>query len=125
MRLLLDEDSQSRLVVRLLREAGHDVLTVSEAALEGREDADVFACARREGRVLLTRNGRDFQMLHEAEPDHPGVLVEYQDQDPAKNLSAARIVQAIDNLATSGWSLSGQLIALNAWAFPPHARGHD
>ena len=49
MKLLLDEDSQAKIVIRLLREAGHDVRTVSEAGLEQAEDGVVVDFARRDG----------------------------------------------------------------------------
>ena len=117
MRLLADEDSQSRILIRLLREAGHDVLTVNEAGLHTHGDQEVFARAQSEQRVLLTRNGKDFEALHEADQTHPGILVEYQDRDPAKNLKVADTVRAIGNLEASGWDLTGQFIALNAWIF--------
>jgi hypothetical protein len=118
MRLLLDEDSQGRVLVRLLRAAGHDVLTVEEAGLHARSDPEVLADAQRQQRVLLTRNGRDFQALHEADPVHSGILVEYQGRDPARNMKEADIVRAIGNLDASGWDLTGQFVALNAWSFP-------
>src|SRR5438067_2304969 len=113
MKLLLDEESQSKLLARLLREAGHDVQTVTETGLDAHSDAEVFAYSRRERRVLLTRNVKDFQALHDTEADHPGILVEHQDREPAKNLSAADITRAIGNLVSSGWEIVGQFVALN------------
>lgn len=121
MRLLLDEDSQSKFLVRLLREAGHDVLTVGEAGLEAHTDAAVFAYAQQAQRVLLTRNVLDFRALHEADADHAGILIEFQDSDPTKNLSAADVVRAISNIEASGWEVAGQFVGLNAWIFPPPA----
>ena len=91
--------------------------TVSEAGLEARLDSEVLEYARQAGRVLLTRNVRDFLELHEVNADHPGVMVEYQDRDPAKNMSASDIVRAIRNLGQSDWSMAGQFVALNAWNF--------
>ena len=38
-RLLMDEDSQSRVLVSFLRAAGHDVLTVNEAGIAGSPDS--------------------------------------------------------------------------------------
>jgi len=127
MRLLLDEDSQGRLLVRWLREAGHDVVTVAEAGLESRADAEVFEYARRDMRVLLTRNVRDFQVLHDSQPANSGTLVEHQDRDPAKNMSATDIVRAISNLEASGWDIAGQFVAVNAWSYsmPEHAPESD
>jgi hypothetical protein len=119
MRLLLDEDSQSRLLIRLLTEAGHDVLTVGDADLIGHSDAEVLKCAMQHDRTLLTRNVDDFLALHEEEAVHPGISAEYEYREPAKNTSAVRIVQAVANLESSGCDIAGQFIALNAWNFDP------
>ena len=94
MRLLLDEDSQGRGRVRLLREAGHDVLAVSEAGLLSHSDAEVFTHAKQEGRALVTRNIRDFFALHKADSGHSGILAEHQDCDPEKNMSDTIFVRA-------------------------------
>jgi hypothetical protein len=115
MRLLLDEDSQGKLLVRLLREAGHEVLTVSDAGLEARDDAEVLAFPRQERITLWTRHVKDFRALHERQPDHAGILVEHQDRDPEKNLGASALVQAAGNIEASGWDIAGQFVSLNAW----------
>lgn len=117
MRLLLDEDSQGRSRVRLLRDAGHDVLTVSEAGLQSRSDAEVFACAKKERRSLVTRNIRDFLALHMADGAHSGILGEHQDRASEKNMSDITFVRAINNLEASGWEIAGQFVALNAWSY--------
>ena len=117
MRLFLDEDSQGKLLVRLLRASGHDVQTVADVNLAGRTDAEVFGHAHREARVLLTRNVKDFEALHEANTEPHGILVEYQDRDPSKNLSAGDIVRAIANIEASGWDIAGQFVAINAWNY--------
>ena len=119
MKLLIDEDSQGKLIVRLLRDAGHDVLTVGEALLESHVDEKILALAKREGRTLLTRNVHHFLILHNADQTHVGILAEHQDKDPSKNMSSTDIVQAIGNLEASGWDLRGQFIAINAWDFAP------
>ena len=49
MKLLLDEDSQGKLVVRLFREAGQEVQTVAEAGLDAHDDAEVFAIRYHDG----------------------------------------------------------------------------
>ncbi len=71
--------------------------------------------AKQTGRVLLTRNGRDFLVLHQADPQHAGILVEHQDADPAKNMSYRQIADAIGKLETSGWALPREFVGLNAW----------
>lgn len=115
MRLLVDEDSQARTLVRLLVEAGHDVLTVEAAGLNAMADREVLARAVHEQRALLTRNCGDFLALHGEAPDHRGILAIYQDSDPAKNMSYPDIVRALANLTASGMSLSREFIVVNAW----------
>lgn len=61
MRLLLDAHLSPRGVGEPLRRAGHDVLALAaEPALEGLDDPEVLALAATEGRILVTRNSRDF-----------------------------------------------------------------
>lgn len=117
MKLLIDEDSQGDALVKRLRQSGHDVLTVNEAGLASSPDAIVFALARSERRVLLTRNVDDFEALHDAEADHAGILAEYQNRNRGKNMTADAITRAIANLEASGLDIAGQFLALNAWNY--------
>lgn len=113
LRLLVDEDTQARLLVEMLRTNGHDVLTVSEANLTAKSDRTVlnFACSQQ--RVLLTRNCNDFLILHEANSNHSGILAIYQDAAPKKAMNYIAIVRAITNLESTGLSIAGQFIVLN------------
>ncbi len=115
MRLLLDEDTQAHVLVRLLREAGHDTKTVAEIGMAGQADAAVLAYAKQTNRVLLTRNGRDYLILHHADREHAGILVEHQDANPAKNMTYRQIAAAIGKIDASGWALPGEFVGLNAW----------
>jgi uncharacterized protein with PIN domain len=115
MRLLLDEDSMGRALVRELRAAGHDVETVNEADMVSHPDEAVFAHAKRTGRVLVTRNTDDFLTLHETNSEHPGILAEYQDSDPAKNMTYSQVVAAIGKIEASGWDIQNEFVVLNAW----------
>lgn len=120
LRLLLDEDTQAKRLTRLLREAGHDVRTATEANLIHRPDSEVLAQAARETRLVMTRNCDDFNALHRATPDPPGILAIYQ-HNAASDLSDADVVQALANLeavcAETGWTLGGRFIALNPWSY--------
>ena len=98
------------------------MLTVAEAGVGCAGDPQVLALAREEGRVLLTYNAADFLALHRDDPEHPGIIAIYRDRDAAKNMSRAAIVHALRNLEVGGWSLSGQLAALNAWGSPSPVR---
>ncbi|MFB2835398.1 DUF5615 family PIN-like protein [Floridanema evergladense] len=115
--LLLDEDSQAKYLVNLLRVAGHDVLTVNEADLMSREDSAVLDYARIQERVLLTRNCSDFQELHQANPVHPGILAVFQDPNPVKNMSYQAIIQAIANLEAANYAIENQFVILNQWNY--------
>lgn len=117
LRLLLDEDSQAKKLVNLLEQKGHDILTVNQAGLTGKADPIALNFARQEGRILLTRNCDDFCNLHAANSSHPGILAVYQDPNPAKNLSYAKIVTAIANLEAADFDIKEQFIPLNQWNY--------
>ena len=117
LKLLIDEDSQAKLLITLLKKAAHDVITVNEAGLSGQPDEVVFDYARKEGRLVLTRNYDDFQALHNANPDHSGILVICENNNPSKDMSFKTIVKAIANLEAAALDLSNQFIALNHWNY--------
>lgn len=80
MRLLLDHQLSPRRIAAPLREAGHDVLALAaEPAAEGMDDDQVLELAATEGRILVTRNSRDFtprlRARAEAERPHPGAIL--------------------------------------------------
>jgi predicted nuclease of predicted toxin-antitoxin system len=119
MRLYLDDDSVSTLLVRLLRRAGHDVQLPSEVGKRGEDDPNHLAHAIRENRVLLTHNHRDFPNLHNlvstAGGHHPGILLVRKDNDPKRDLSKQGIVRALSKLLASGLAFADQLHILNQW----------
>lgn len=125
LRLLVDEDTQSRRLVALLRQAGHDVLTANEAGLRGNADATVLEHARSEGRLVLTRNVGDFRELHEAGAPHAGIAGIFFDSDPSKDLSNAAIVGSLANLEAAGIQIAGAFHALNAWNWRPEPEIDD
>jgi hypothetical protein len=58
---LVDEDSQARAQLKLLRADGHDVVAIGELNKNGTPDREVFDLAQSLQRVLLTHNAEDFQ----------------------------------------------------------------
>ncbi|MGL5808170.1 MAG: DUF5615 family PIN-like protein, partial [Xenococcaceae cyanobacterium] len=116
-KLLIDEDSQDRLLVKLLREAAHDVITVNEAGLTSQPDKIVFDYAKTNNRVLLTYNCDDFQALHEANLIHSGILAIYRSSNRSKNMNFKDIVRAIANLETTKIPLNNQFVSLNQWIY--------
>ena len=117
MRLLLDEDTQARRLVLLLRGEGHDILTLGETGQVGASDPEVMRIAVATDRVLLTRNCADYLALHRGLGDHPAILCVFQDADPTKSMSWHDIARALKNLETAAVPLQGQFMALNAWLF--------
>lgn len=77
-----DEDVPSSLVIAL-RNLGHDVLTVRDAGKSGQAvpDHQVLADAFALGRVLLSKNRRDFIRLHNQGHHHCGIVVFTEDLD--------------------------------------------
>ncbi len=119
MRLYRDDDSAGKLLVRTLRARGHDILTPTDTALVGAADAVHFRHALREGRVLLSRDYEDFKNLHdlvvESGGHHPGLLIVRRDNDPRRDMKAAGIARALENLMAAGMALPDQYVVLNHW----------
>ncbi len=117
LRLLLDEDIQAKLLVILLRKAGHDALTINDVNLTGQLDPVILDYARQTNRILLTQNCQDFEDLHSINPNHPGILAIYHEANPSKDMSLKAIVKAISNLEAANIPLVNQFIALNHWNY--------
>ncbi len=107
-RLYADEHFP-RIVSQLLRNMGHDVLTVQEAgnANLGISDEEVLAFAVTNDRAIVTINRFDFVGLHQLDPNHAGIIV--CSNDPDRNRMAMRINEAISAEET----LTGKLIRVN------------
>jgi hypothetical protein len=67
--------------------------------------------------VLLTKNPDDFLELHQNNPQHAGILVVYQDNDPNRDMSHADIARAISTLEQAGVALRDFCHVLNAWRY--------
>jgi predicted nuclease of predicted toxin-antitoxin system len=119
MKIYLDDDSASRLLSTLLRHAGHDVSIPADLGASGAPDPAHLTQAIRGGRVILTRNARDFTLLHElvlfSGGAHPGILLLHFDNDPTRDLTPKGTVNAIAKLENSGVRLSSELHVLNHW----------
>ena len=74
MKLKLDENVSVR-TVPLLEVLGHDVDTVLDEGLGGRNDADVWLAAQREARFLVTQD-LDFSDIRKFAPgSHSGIML--------------------------------------------------
>ena len=123
MRLYLDDDCASPLLMRLLQSAGHEVRLPAELGLAGKADPIHLTYAIREDRVLLTKNYCDFEDLHnlilQAQGHHPGILVVRQDNDPRRDLTPRGIVRAVRNMVAAGGCSPGQLLYPESLAMRP------
>ena len=115
LRLLFDEDSKARTLVRFLSEAGYDVITTTNLGLDGQPDSVVLVRATAEDRVLVTKNCLDFLEIHEASTSHAGILLIFQ--EPGKAMSYVQIVQAIGIIVKSKVPIRGECQAINSWQF--------
>ena len=119
MRLYLDDDSVDHVLVRLLRQAGHDVALPADLGIAGAEDPTHLQHAIRNRRVLLTRDHDDFRLLHEllmeGQGHHPGILVVRQESKPKRNMKQHDIVRAIGKLSAAGVPIADQYTILNHW----------
>jgi predicted nuclease of predicted toxin-antitoxin system len=74
MKIKLDENL-SRHLKQILEQDGHDVETVEDEGLSGRNDLEVGTAAREEGRMLFTLDV-EFADLRKYPPGtHPGVIL--------------------------------------------------
>ena len=123
LNLYLDDCSNSELLAKLLRRAGHQVTRPTDAGvdLEGEDDDVHFAFAAMHRLVIVTKNPSDFHEIHESNSAHAGILAIYQDNDPSRDMSDTEIVKAIQNLEaaeqTGGESIQGRFHSLNDWRY--------
>jgi predicted nuclease of predicted toxin-antitoxin system len=104
-RLYMDEQFP-KVVSQLLREMGHDVLTVQEAGKGnlGIPDEEVLAFTISENRSVLTINRYDFIRLHRADSQHYGIIVCTNDPD------RPRMASRLNEVIVDRESLQGNLI---------------
>jgi hypothetical protein len=117
MNLYLDDDISSKELVALLRKAGHDALAPADASLAGARDPAHLLFAIIGGRVFMSHNYYDFELLHDlvtgAGGRHLGVLVVRKDNNKAKDMKPAAIVAALGKLIQSGMDLANEYVILN------------
>ncbi len=113
LRILVDECTSAKSLVGMLRAAGFDVVTSAETLGIGASDADIFAYAQSDQRVILTHNCADFKALHEEHPGHCGLFLIYEDRD-SRDLTYRQIVAAIHRVDREpDKPIGGRAIVLN------------
>jgi hypothetical protein len=116
-KIYLDDCAYAKDLARLLQAAGHEVTTPPQAGTTGREDEAHFRYAADNSLILLTKNPDDFLELHEKTPEHAGILLVYQDNDPDRDMNHAEIVRSIANLEKAGVMFVESCHVLNAWRY--------
>lgn len=93
-------------VVELLRNLGHDVLTVQEAGNANQRipDDQVLAFAVNQERSILTINRVDFIRLHRRDHEHFGIVV------CTNNRNWEQFAARVDDAVKAEESLRGKLI---------------
>jgi len=102
LKIKLDENLPRVLALHLIG-LGHDVETVPEEGLAGRQDGMVWAAAQREERFLITQD-LDFSDVRRFGPgSHCGLLL-VRLRDPGRLALAAVVREVFASSDVSGWT---------------------
>ena len=109
MARLYSNENFPQLAVVVLRQLGHDVLTVLETgrANQAISDEEVLTFAAMGNRAVITLNRKHFIRLHQQSPDHAGIIVCTFDAD------FAGLAKRIDAAIKAHIKLQGQLLRIN------------
>lgn len=109
MALLYADEGFPRVVTELLRQSGHDVLTVQAAGQANQRipDDQVLAFATSQGQAVLTINRDDFIRLHRLSTNHAGIIACTEDLD------RQRLATQIHEAIVAEESLARKLIRIN------------
>ncbi len=102
-------------LIALLRGRGHTAITARDLGLERARDDEHLLVAAERGRMLLTYNRDDFELLHDAwrrwsrawqvTAAHAGILI----APHPPHRSVAEAAREIDSLLASGYPLANEL----------------
>jgi predicted nuclease of predicted toxin-antitoxin system len=119
MNIYIDGDSASRRLSTLLQKAGHKISISVDLGISGVPDPLHLPQAIRNHQILLTRNARDFSLLHElvitCGDGDPKILLLHFDNDPTRDLTPKGTVAAIAKLEISGVRIANMPHVLNHW----------
>ena len=108
MKILLDAHISGRTVGKVLLEGSHDVRALdSEVELEGLSDPEVLELAA-EGRVLVTANTRDFELLlrewaEEGRPHAGAILVPSSARNEAFGILISDVEEIVGDTRQEDW----------------------
>jgi predicted nuclease of predicted toxin-antitoxin system len=102
LKIKLDENLPNQLGLHLAS-LGHDVETVHDEGLKGRDDPTIWGAAQREGRFLITQD-LDFSDARKFVPGtHHGLLL-VRLSDPGRLALAAHVRKVFESQPVDGWS---------------------
>lgn len=113
LRLLLDENCESKWLADRLKKAWHDVACLKDLAAKGTVDEVVLDVAKQHDRVLYTRD-RDFVEIASRAAEHSGIILEFLTDTP-RDMTVRQIVDALKRLEKRYADLSNQLISINSF----------
>jgi predicted nuclease of predicted toxin-antitoxin system len=99
VKFLCDHDVATD-VARVLRTRGYDVVELREALAPDTADADVWAHACAQGRIVITCNRADYLALAEATPVHSGLILLFRRR--THQTEAARLLALLASAGEQG-----------------------
>ena len=119
MEFYLDDCADDDDLIVFLSRQGHTVYSPRREGTKSISDPAHLEYAAAHGYVLITKNPKDFQDLHDEWQAqgraHSGILLIYQDNIRSKDMEPPEIVGAISHLLASGLPLANELHILNQW----------
>ncbi len=117
--IYLDDNFDADLLIVLLRNAGHTVISPRDVGTSRADDDVHLEFAAQNGYSLLTANIKHFENLHAdwqlQGRSHSGIFLVHYDGDMTKDMTFRDIVRAIGNLLSSGVPIANELHRLNHW----------
>ncbi|HEY9784048.1 MAG TPA: DUF5615 family PIN-like protein [Candidatus Obscuribacterales bacterium] len=113
LRLLLDENCESKWLADRLRKSGHDVACLKDLAAKGVVDEAVLYVAKQHDRVLYTRD-REFVERASRAGEHSGIILEFLTDTP-RDMTVQQIVDALKSIEKRYADFSNQLIIINSF----------
>ncbi len=95
--------------MKVLKDLGHDTLTVRDAGMANQRipDAEVLAFSTENERAVVTFDRRDYYKLHQSDPNHAGIIACTFDAD-----SAALALRIDDKIKEENDELEGKYIRI-------------
>ena len=119
MNIYLDDDHDADILIGLLQQAGHNVISPRSVGTSGLSDKRHMSYSADNDYILLTGNARDFIGLSQkwlaAGKHHPGILIVYKENNPKRDMTPQQIARAVSNIEQSGLPLANACHNLNFW----------